>query len=100
VVAQVRAGDFINSIPAQAARFAHAVPGHWGVKNRLYWRLDVIFGDEACLLRKGHAPAIMTTIRHLCLNRFEQEPSTRRQAQKRRKAAWNDDDRAKVLFGL
>ncbi|MBK1720398.1 ISAs1 family transposase [Thiocystis violacea] len=90
---------FINSIPAQAARFANAVRGHWGVENRLHWRLDVIFGDDASRLRKGNAPAIMTTIRHLCLNLFEQEPSKLRLSQKRRKAAWNDDYRAKVVFG-
>lgn len=90
---------FINSIPAQAKRFANAVRGHWGVENRLHWRLDVIFGDDASRIRKGNAPAIMTTIRHLCLNLFEQEPSKLRMSQKRRKAAWNDDYRAKVVFG-
>jgi len=41
----------------------------------------------------------MTAIRHLCLNLFEREPSSLRLAQKRRRAAWDDDYRAKVLFG-
>ncbi len=91
---------FINSIPADAKRFAHAVRGHWGVENRLHWRLDVVFDDDASRIRKGNAPAIMTSIRHLCINLFEQEPSKLRLAQKRRKAAWNDDYRAKVVFGL
>ena len=90
---------FINSIPAHAKRFAHAVRGHWGVENRLHWRLDVVFGEDASRIRKGHAPAIMTAIRHLCMNLFEQEPSKLRLAQKRRKAAWSDDYRAKVIFG-
>jgi predicted transposase YbfD/YdcC len=66
---------FINSIPADAKRFAHAVRGHWGVENRLHWRLDVVFNEDASRIRKGNAPAIMTTIRHLCMNLFEQEPS-------------------------
>ena len=90
---------FINSIPAQAKRFANAVRGHWGVENRLHWRLDVIFGEDASRIRKGNAPAIMTTIRHLSMNLFEQEPSKLRLSQKRRKAAWDDDYRAKVVFG-
>jgi len=90
---------FINSIPADAKRFAHAVRGHWGVENRLHWRLDVILGEDASRIRTGHAPAILTSIRHLCMNLFEQEPSKLRLAQKRRKAAWNDDYRAKVVFG-
>jgi|APHig6443718053_1056840.scaffolds.fasta_scaffold70919_1 predicted transposase YbfD/YdcC len=90
---------FINSIPAQAKPFANAVRGHWGVENRLHWRLDVIFGEDASRIRKGNAPAIMTTIRHLSMNLFEHEPSKLRLSQKRRKAAWNDDYRAKVVFG-
>ena len=72
---------------------------HWGVENRLHWRLDVVFGEDASCIRKGNAPAILTAIRHLCMNLFEQEPSKLRSAQKRRKAAWDDDYRAKVIFG-
>lgn len=90
---------FINSLPADAKRFAHAVRGHWGVENRLHWRLDVVFREDASRIRKGNAPAIMTSIRHLCMNLFEQEPSKLRLSQKRRKAAWNDDYRAKLIFG-
>ena len=73
--------------------------GHWGIENRLHWRLDVVFNEDASRIRKGNAPAIMTAIRHLCMNLFEQEPSKRRLSQKRREAAWNDDYRAKVIFG-
>ena len=89
---------FINSIPAQAKPNAHAVRGHWGVENPLHWRLDVVFGDDASRIRKGHGPAIMTSIRHLCMNLFERESSSMSLAKKRRKAAWNDDCRAKVIF--
>ncbi len=89
---------FINSIAAQAKPFARAVRGHWGVENLLHWRLDVVFGDDASRIRKGNGPAIMTTVRHLCMNLFEQEPTAMSLAKKRRKAAWNDDYRAKVLF--
>ena len=90
---------FLNSIKVDAKRFAHAVRGHWGVENRLHWRLDVVFSEDASRIRKGNAPAIMTSIRHLCMNLFERESSSLRLSQKRRKAAWNDDCRAKVLFG-
>ncbi len=73
--------------------------GHWGVENSLHWRLDVVFGEDASRIRKGNAPAIMTSIRHLCMNLFELESSSLRLSKKRRKAAWNDDYRAKVVFG-
>jgi predicted transposase YbfD/YdcC len=90
---------FINSIPADAKRFAHAVRGPRGIENRLHRRLDVVLDDDASRIRKGNAPAIPTSIRHLCMNLFEHEPSKLRLAQKRRKAAWDDDYRAKVIFG-
>ena len=89
---------FINSIAAHAKTFARAVRGHWGIENRLHWRLDVVWGDDACTIRKGNRPAIMTTIKQLCLNLFEQESSKLSLAKKRRKAAWNDSFRAKVMF--
>jgi predicted transposase YbfD/YdcC len=90
---------FINSIEADAKRFAAAVRGHWGVENRLHWRLDVLFREDANRIRKGNAPAILTAIRHLCMNLFEQESSKIRLSKKQRKATWNDDYRAKVVFG-
>ena len=89
---------FINSITADAKKFSQAVRGHWGVENPLHWRLDVVFGEDASNIRKENGPAIMTSIRHLCLNLFERESSSLSMAKKRRKAAWNDDYRAKVLF--
>lgn len=88
---------FINSIPAVAKPFANAVRGHWGVENPLHWRLDVIFGDDESRI-KGNAATIMTSIRHLCLNLFQQESSSLSLAKKKRKAAWNDAYRAKVMF--
>ncbi len=90
---------FITSIPADAKRFAQAVRGHWGIENRLHWRLDVVFDEDASRIRKGNAPAILAATRHLCMNLLGHEPSKLRLAQKRRNAAWNDDYRAKVIFG-
>lgn len=89
---------FINSISGDAKQFSKAVRGHWGVENPLHWRLDVVFGDDASRIRKGNGPAIMTSIRHLCLNLFEREPSSLSMAKKKRKASWNDNYRSKVLF--
>jgi len=91
--------SFINAIGADAKRFAHGVRGHWGVENRLHWRLAVVFNEDASRSRKGNAPAIMISLRHLCINRFEQEPLSLGLAKKCRKAACNDDYLAKVVFG-
>jgi hypothetical protein len=86
--------DFINSIRADAQRFAPGGRGPAGIEHRLHGRLDGVFGDDARRIRQGNAPAMMTSIRPLCLNLFDPEPSSRSLAKKRRKAAWNDDFRA------
>jgi len=89
---------FINSIAADAKQFAHAVRGHWGIENGLHWRMDVVLNDDASRIRKGNAPAIMTTIRHMCLNLFQNESSKLSIKRKRLKAAWDDDFRSNILF--
>lgn len=89
---------FIASIPADAKLFAKAVRGHWGIENTLHWRLDVTFSEDASRIRKGNGPAMMTSIRHLCINLFEREGSKLSLPKKQNKAAWDDTYRAKVLF--
>ncbi len=89
---------FINSIKPDAKLFAKAVREHWGVENPLHWRLDVIMGDDACRIKKDNGATIMTSIRHLCMNLFECEPSKISLAKKQRKAGWSDNFRAKVVF--
>lgn len=90
---------FINSLVADGKLFAHAVRSHWGIENRLHWRLDVIFREDDNRIRKGNAAAIMTTIRHVCMNLFQEEPSKLSMKKKMNKAAWNDSYRAKLLLG-
>jgi predicted transposase YbfD/YdcC len=89
---------FIASIPADAKLFAKAVRGHWGIENTLHWRLDVTFSEDASRIRKGNGPAMMTSIRHLCIKLFEREDSKLSLPKKQNKAAWDDTYRAKVLF--
>lgn len=90
---------FINSIKPEAKVFAHAVRSHWGVENSLHWRLDVTFREDESRIRTGNAPAIMSTLRHICLNLLQKESSTMSMNKKRLKAAWNDSFRFKLLFG-
>ena len=90
---------FINSIEADAKIFARAVRGHWGVENRLHWCLDMTFREDESRIRKGNAPAIMTTIRHICLNLFQKHGLKLSTKKLRYRAVLNDDFLANVLFG-
>lgn len=91
---------FINSFPANAKTFARAVRSHWGIENSLHWRLDVVMREDDCRIRIGNAPTIFSTLRHICLNLFQIEPSKLSLKRKRMKSALNDDYRANVVFGL
>ncbi|MEA3642098.1 MAG: ISAs1 family transposase [Lamprobacter sp.] len=39
---------FIGSIGTSAARFTHAVRGHWGIENELHWTFDLSFREDEC----------------------------------------------------
>ena len=69
-----------------------------GIENILHWRIDVILREDASRIRKGNAPGIMTSIRHLLLNLFQKDASKLSLAKKRKMAAWDGDFRAKLLF--
>src|SRR5437763_2410002 len=56
---------FLGSARLDAATFARAVRGHWGIENRLHWGLDVVFRDDLARLRTGHGPAHMAVVRHM-----------------------------------
>jgi predicted transposase YbfD/YdcC len=58
----------VSSASLDAARAAHAVRGHWGIENRLYWVLDVTFKEDQSRLRKGLGARNMAVIRHFALN--------------------------------
>ena len=90
---------FISSVDSDVKVFADAVRSHWGIENTLHWCLDVTFREDDSRIRTGNAPAIMSTLRHICLNLLKKESSKLSIKQKRLKAAWNDDFRLKVLFG-
>jgi predicted transposase YbfD/YdcC len=49
---------FVSSLAPNSAKLAHAIRSHWKVENRLHWRLDVKFHEDACRSCSDHAPKI------------------------------------------
>jgi hypothetical protein len=62
--------DWTRAVAEATGGEVVAVRGHRGIENRLHRRLDVVFDDDASRIRTGNAPAIPTSIRHLCMNLF------------------------------
>jgi predicted transposase YbfD/YdcC len=80
---------FLGSARLDAATFARAVRGHWGIENRLHWVLDVVFRDDLARLRTGHGPANMAVVRHMAVNLLRQAKPTVSLKNRRKRAGWN-----------
>lgn len=81
-----------------AARFSEAVRGHWSVENSCHWILDVVFRENDCRVRTGHAPENLALLRRLALRLLSQETTVKRGIKtKCLKAAWDDRYLLKIL---
>jgi hypothetical protein len=70
----------------------------WGVENRLHWVLDVGFREDDCPIHSDHAPENLAQLRKMSLNLLSQEKTAKiGVANKRLKAAWDNNYLAKVL---
>lgn len=89
---------FITSLPADAARLAEAVRGHWQVENSLHWVLDVTFAEDRSRVRKGHGAFNFGVLRRLATNLLAQETdSGLPMSRKRLRAGWDNDYLKHVL---
>jgi predicted transposase YbfD/YdcC len=80
---------YLCSARLDAATFARAVRGHWGIENRPHWVLDVVFKDDLARLRTGHGPANMAVIKHMAVNLLRRAEATTSLKNRRKRAGWN-----------
>jgi predicted transposase YbfD/YdcC len=52
---------------ASARRLLELSRGHWGIENRLHWVKDVVLGEDACRVRRGRGPQILSGLRNAVL---------------------------------
>jgi predicted transposase YbfD/YdcC len=57
-----------------AAKMAGAIRGHWGVENKLHWRLDMAFGEDQSRLRKDHGAENFSRLRRIAMNQLRKQP--------------------------
>lgn len=89
---------YLNSLPVEAVRLAGAVRGHWSVENSCHWVLDVVFREDDCRVRTGHAAENFAVLRRLANSLLQQEQTTKGGiAQKRFRAALDPQYLLKVL---
>lgn len=91
---------YLCSFKAEAAKVLHAVRSHWEVENKLHWTLDVVFGEDQHDYAQRRGAENMSVLRQFALNLIKQDGSKGSLKGKRKKAAWDDDFRTRILKGL
>jgi len=66
---------YLFSTPITAERGGEVVRSHWGVENRLHWRLDVTMNEDAARNRMDNGPHNLAVLRHMALNVMGREES-------------------------
>lgn len=59
---------YLSSLPADAQRSNTAARAHWGIENKLHWRLDVVFNEDKGCIRNENASENMDIARKWALN--------------------------------
>jgi predicted transposase YbfD/YdcC len=81
---------FLLSAALSPDRFLDVVRSHWGVENRLHWRLDVVMNEDQQRNRSDNGPYNLAVLRHMALNVLQKEPSKGSLRGKRKRASWDD----------
>jgi predicted transposase YbfD/YdcC len=88
---------YITSLVWLAHQIGPVIRSHWAVENSLHWVMDMIFRDDECRLRKDHAPANFTTLKHMAHNLVRKAPGKDSLRLRRKVAAWDDDFLASLI---
>jgi predicted transposase YbfD/YdcC len=88
---------YLLSTALSGERFNEVARQHWGVENRLHWRLDVVMNEDQDRTRLGNGPNNLAILRHMALNVIQKEPSKGSLRGKFKRAGWDDAYLATLL---
>ena len=88
---------YLLSAALTPERLNEVVRAHWGVENRLHWRLDVIMNEDQDRSRLGNAPHNLAVMRHMAMNVMQKDKEKGSLRGKIKRAGWDDIYLAKLL---
>lgn len=88
---------YLLSTPLSAERLNQVVRSHWGVENRLHWRLDVVMNEDQDRNRLGNGPENLAVLRHMAMNVMQKDATKGSLRGKLKRAGWDDAYLARLL---
>jgi predicted transposase YbfD/YdcC len=88
---EIETAYYLLSAAMTAERFNAVVRSHWGIENRLHWRLDVIMNEDQDRNRMDNSPYNFAILRHMALNVMQKEGSKGSLRGKFKRAGWSDN---------
>jgi predicted transposase YbfD/YdcC len=88
---------YLLSTDLSAERFNEVVRSHWGVENRLHWRLDVVMNEDQDRTRLGNGPHNLAVLRHMAMNVMQNDTSKGSLRGKFMRAGWDERYLARLL---
>jgi predicted transposase YbfD/YdcC len=88
---------YLFSAPLSPERGNEVVRSHWGVENRLHWRLDVTMNEDQDRIRLDNGPHNLAVLRHMALNVMQKDKSKNSLRGKFMRAGWDDRYMAQLL---
>ncbi len=90
---------YISSLKDDVENIARKIRRHWHIENSQHWVLDVVFKEDDSRIRTGDSPEDMALFRRFALNIAKLSPVKDSMKGKLKRVAWDDNMRAKLLFG-
>ncbi len=81
---------YLLSAPLSPERLNEVVRAHWGVENRLHWRLDVVMNEDQDRSRLGNGPHNLAILRHMALNVMQKDGEKGSLRGKIKRAGWDE----------
>ena len=88
---------YLLSAPLSPQRLNEVVRSHWGVENRLHWRLDVVMNEDQDRSRLGNAPHNLAVLRHMALNVMQKDGEKGSLRGKIKRAGWDEPYLVRLL---
>ena len=88
---------YLLSAPLTPERFNEVVRSHWGVENRLHWRLDFVMNEDQDRDHLGNGPHNLAVLRHMAINVMQKDGEKGSLRGKFKRASWDEAYLARLL---